>query len=61
MLFEIADNPVVRGETAATPVCHWHSAVFAGLFAALVDPHTQVIETACCACGAPACRFEVRW
>ena len=61
MVFAISDNPVVRGEVAATPVCHWHSAVFAGLFAALVDPRTQVAETACCACGAPACRFEVRW
>jgi divinyl protochlorophyllide a 8-vinyl-reductase len=59
MVFAIADNPVVRGEVAGTPVCHWHSAVFRGLFAALVDPGTQVTETACCACGAPACRFEV--
>lgn len=59
MVFEIADNPVVRGEVADHPVCHWHAAVFRGLFAALVDPHTQVTETACCACGAPGCRFEV--
>lgn len=59
MVFQITDNPVVRGEQAATPVCHWHAAVFAGLFAALVDPRVQVTETACCACGAPACRFEV--
>ncbi len=61
MVFAIADNPVVRGEVSGTPVCHWHAAVFRGLFAALVDPRARVAETACCACGAPACRFEVRW
>lgn len=59
MLFEIEGNPVVRGETSATPVCHWHSAVFAGLFAALIDPRAEVAETACCACGDPSCRFQV--
>jgi divinyl protochlorophyllide a 8-vinyl-reductase len=60
LVFEIADNPIVRGERSAHPVCHWHAAVFERLFRVLVDPKTRVVETACGATGAPACRFEVR-
>jgi len=59
LVFEIADNPVVRGETAAAPLCHWHAGVFQRLFRALVDPKAEVRETGCCATGCPACRFEV--
>mgnify|MGYP006273324255 CR=1 FL=1 len=51
---EIADNPI------AVPGCVWHVAVFEGPFRALVSPGTTVRETACCARGAPACRFELR-
>jgi len=60
-VFEIADNPVVRGEVSDTPLCHWHAAVFARLFAALVHRDATCRETACCARGDPACRFEVSW
>lgn len=56
-MFGIADNPVVRGEVAARPICDWHGAVFERLFADLVDPDITVTESACCACGAPECRF----
>jgi len=49
----IAANPI------AVPGCPWHRGVFAGLFAALVAPHASVRETACCARGAPECRFEI--
>lgn len=59
LVFEIADNPVVRGEQAETPICHWHVAVFEALFRSLVSPGAQVRETACCAAGALACRFEI--
>lgn len=57
--FAIHDNPVVRGETALAPVCHWHAAVFERLFTTLVHPAYTVRETACGACGAPACVFEL--
>ncbi len=50
---EIAANPL------ATPGCPWHRAVFERLFRALVAPGTRVVETACCARGAPACRYEI--
>ena len=55
---EIADNPLALGPPGA-PSCHWHAAVFARLFGALVWPGAVLRETACCAAGAPACRFEI--
>jgi len=55
LTFEIATNPL-----AVMPGgCAWHAAVFARLFLALADPAIQVKETACCARGAAACRFEI--
>lgn len=57
--FLVHDNPVVRGERAAAPVCHWHRAVFERLFTELADPSIKVRETACCATGDPACVFEI--
>jgi divinyl protochlorophyllide a 8-vinyl-reductase len=50
---EIAANPL------AVAGCAWHRAVFSRLFEALVAPRVGVRETACCARGAPACRFEI--
>lgn len=60
LVFTIANNPLCGDGAAAGPVCDWHAAVFERLFARLVWPGVQVRETACCACGAPACRFELR-
>jgi divinyl protochlorophyllide a 8-vinyl-reductase len=57
---EIADNPLCRGVLADAPACHYHAATFERLWRTLVSPHTRVIETACCATGAPSCRFELR-
>jgi divinyl protochlorophyllide a 8-vinyl-reductase len=59
-VFLIHDNPVVRGERAKVPLCHWHAGVFERLYRVLVTDRARVREVACCACGAPACRFEVR-
>jgi divinyl protochlorophyllide a 8-vinyl-reductase len=59
LVFELIDNPVVRGEQADKPLCHWHAAVFQRLFNVLVDRHMQCQETACCAAGADACRFTL--
>jgi divinyl protochlorophyllide a 8-vinyl-reductase len=59
-VFDIHDNPVVRGEQAATPICHWHVGVFERLYRVLVSDRARAREVACCACGAEACRFEVR-
>jgi len=50
----IAANPLAVG-----PRCDWHAAVFERLFGALVWPKVQVVETACCGCGDPVCRFEI--
>jgi divinyl protochlorophyllide a 8-vinyl-reductase len=59
-VFEIADNPVVGGEVANLPLCHWHAAVFERLFCAICGPRWQAVETNCCAQGARACRFELQ-
>lgn len=58
-VFEIGDNPVVRGERSEVPLCHWHAAVFERLFSALCGPRWRAVETQCCAQGHPACRFEL--
>lgn len=60
-VFEIADNPITRGERAATPVCHWHAAVFERLFSELVHPAATCVESSCSAAGGGVCRFELRW
>ncbi|MEM7723948.1 MAG: bacteriochlorophyll 4-vinyl reductase [Pseudomonadota bacterium] len=58
-IFEIEDNPVVRGEDSDVPLCHWHAAVFERLFSTLCGKGWRAVETECCAQGAPACRFEL--
>lgn len=58
-VFELENNPVVRGETSASPLCSWHAAVFERLFRSLIDPDMTCIETHCSACGDSACRFEI--
>lgn len=59
--FEIARNPMVGGESSATPLCHWHAAVFERLYRVLVHPRAACRETQCCAsAGGGPCRFEVR-
>lgn len=55
----LGDNPVVAGESGEGPLCAWHAAVFRRLFAELVAPGISVVETECCAAGAPACRFAI--
>lgn len=60
LVFVIRDNPVVRGEQAEAPVCHWHAAVFQHLFRELVAQDYVVTETECAAKGGNVCRFELR-
>lgn len=59
LVFSVHDNPLIAGWQADRPQCIWHAAVFERLFSRLVWPGVTVRETACCACGDPACRFEV--
>jgi divinyl protochlorophyllide a 8-vinyl-reductase len=61
VLLDIAACPLCRGARAAQPCCGYYAATFERLFAVLVSPHARVAETACCAAGDAACRFEVRW
>ena len=57
--FEIYGNPLIAGEQAPHPVCHWHAAVFERLYARLVWPDVRVTELSCLAQGATCCRFQV--
>lgn len=59
ILFEISDNPVMRGITAQIPICFWHSAVFEELFSKLLGIQYSAHEVDCCALGGMSCRFEV--
>jgi divinyl protochlorophyllide a 8-vinyl-reductase len=59
LTFEIVNNPLIRGEHAVAPMCHWHAAVFERLFSRLVWRSAVVIEVTCAATGAPSCRFTV--
>lgn len=56
---EIVGNPLIRNETAPSPLCRFHEAMFERLFQRLVDPRLICREVACQATGAPACRFAV--
>ena len=59
LVLSVTRNPIVAGWKAATPQCVWHASVFRRLYGRLVWPGVRVAEVACCACGDPACRFEV--
>jgi divinyl protochlorophyllide a 8-vinyl-reductase len=58
-VFELRSNPVLLGETSASPVCHYHAAAFERMYQLLVDPDLTCRETACEAMGDDACRFEI--
>jgi divinyl protochlorophyllide a 8-vinyl-reductase len=57
----IAGNPLCRDTVSEVPVCDYYAATFERLFTELVHRNARVVETACEATGADACRFEVRW
>lgn len=59
LVVSVARNPLVEGWRADVPQCIWHASVFKRLYGRLVWPQVRVREVACCACGDPACRFEV--
>lgn len=60
IIASIKRNPIVALDRVDGPICVWHAAVFQRLFRTLVDDAITVTETACCAAGDPACRFEIR-
>lgn len=58
--FEIAGNPLIRGERSPLPLCAWHAAVFERLYAVLVSPDCRCEEVTCAAQGSDTCRFRIR-
>lgn len=60
-IFEIENNPLIRGEHGTGCLCSWHAGVFTELYRRLVSPHSRCTETHCGAAGGdPVCRFEIR-
>lgn len=60
-VLRIQGNPLCRDLRSDHPACTFYAATFEHLFARLVHPRSRVHETACEACGAPACEFTARW
>jgi len=56
-----ASDQDMNAATLAEPGCDFYAATFERLFRVLVHADARVVETACEACGAAECRFEVRW
>lgn len=61
VVLRIVGNPLCQGQQAESPACSFYSAVFERLFRTLVHPQARARETACEACGAAACEFEITW
>lgn len=61
VVLQIRNNPLCRQLHTSAPACDYYAATFERLFQVLVQARTQVLETACEACGDDACRFELRW
>ena len=61
VVLTIRNNPLCVATQSEQPVCDFYAASFERLFRVLVHPQARVTETDCEACGASACRFEVRW
>ena len=59
--FHIGNCPLCRDRHATAPICTFYAACFEHLYRRLVHPETRVVETACCATGAPACTFAITW
>ncbi len=59
LVFEIHNNPVVRGETSEHPLCAWHAAVFERLYRVLIADSYRASEQHCVAQGCSACRFLI--
>lgn len=57
----IRGNPLCKGVLAAEPGCDFVCALLERLFTVLASPNCRVVEVACESCGAPECRFELRW
>lgn len=57
--FQLIDNPTVRGEHSASPICVWHEELFQHTFRRMAHSRLCCVETSCMAAGADACRFRL--
>ncbi len=61
VVLRIRENPLCKNQRSEAPACGYYTAVFERLFRELVHPAARVDETACEACGAAACEFQIDW
>ena len=60
-LLTLVNGPLSYAVETDRPVCDYYTATFERLFRKLISSDAYCIETACQACGAQACRFEIRF
>ncbi len=61
LTLRLEGSPICKGLETHEPACAYFAATFERVFAEMLGPSVQVVETACEATGAPACVFEVDW
>ncbi len=57
--FQLIGNPLIKGETSASPICAWHEELFQQTFRRMAHSRLKCVETSCMAAGAIACRFQL--
>jgi hypothetical protein len=58
---EVANSPFAAGHGPShRPVCAAVAGMATAVARMVLGDHARAVETACAACGAPACRFEAR-
>ena len=58
-VISFAECAECAGISAATSICYYHSAMFAGIIAAMVNKEMDGYETECQATGSDACVFQI--
>ena len=56
---QIVEGACTAGQTSSEPVCAFTLGVFVGAIHAITGVRMRGHETACCACGAQACVYQI--
>lgn len=55
----IRESACIAGQTSSEPLCAFTLGVFVGAIQGLTGERMRGVETACTACGAPACVYQI--
>lgn len=58
-MFELSQNPMMRGVHETRPQCTFHRTIFETMFREVVHEQMQCEELQCCGAGATSCRFKL--